>query len=238
MHHGCEGGLRLAPSSRYMLVVSRWVAGSCTFVMLVAETLDHDRGGVETAWVFVLSRWTGSARVVGHDRVDGQLAEARVVDVVREWVTTRRLARVVVPPLHHFERGKGMQRCAFVVRKRWQYSKSTPRLTMVKWGGASTHRTCDESEVPVRGLVVRNTYNIPWKTIKYLFERSWGPDGRRRGREGLWWWLRLMITNVEQLLMDVVAVQSSSPGYPKWPVIVRNGVMRLRGLSLLQVNNI
>jgi len=128
--------------------------------MLVAETLDHDRGGVETAWAFALSRWTGSARVAGHDCVDRRLAEARVVDVVREWVTTRRLARVVVPPLHPFERGKGVRRCAFAVRKRSRYSKTTPRLTMVKWGGASTHRTCDESEVPVTGLLVRNTYNI------------------------------------------------------------------------------
>ena len=102
-------GSSLVPSSRYMVVVLRWVAGSCTLAMLVAETLDHDRSGVETPWVFVLSRWTSSARVAGHDCVNWRLAEARVVDVVREWVTTHRLARVVVPPLHPFERGKGVR---------------------------------------------------------------------------------------------------------------------------------
>jgi len=84
-----------------MLVVSRWVAGSCTLAMLVAETPDHDCSGVVTAWVFALSQWTGSARVAGYDCVSSeQLAEVRVVDVVREWVTTRRLAWVVMPPLH------------------------------------------------------------------------------------------------------------------------------------------
>ena len=41
------------PSPHYMLVISCWVAESCTCdVGVEAVTADHDCGGIETAWVF------------------------------------------------------------------------------------------------------------------------------------------------------------------------------------------